>query len=207
MRVMVYCRAMWILIFLFCWVAFLCAKIEVLFSPEDEICKKLVEKISETKKRIYVAVYMFTDKRLADALIEAKQQRGTDVQVVTDKKSVEYKYGKVEMLKEHGIDVFVFNPKYKGNKKFRHKMHHKFALLDNCLCTGSYNWTKQADTKNSENLNFFDNLDMCRAYEKEFDVLKKRCKHTKVIKKKGEPSIGLKQKVVDILKRVRDRFG
>lgn len=32
------------------------------------------------------------------------------------------------------------------------RMHHKFAVLDDCVVTGSFNWTKQASMSNWENL-------------------------------------------------------
>ena len=32
------------------------------------------------------------------------------------------------------------------------RMHHKFAVLDDCVLTGSFNWTKQASMSNWENL-------------------------------------------------------
>ena len=32
------------------------------------------------------------------------------------------------------------------------RMHHKFAVLDDCVLTGSFNWTRQASMSNWENL-------------------------------------------------------
>jgi cardiolipin hydrolase len=185
------------------------AKVDVFFSPEGGICSKLIEKINNAKKRVYVAVYMFTDKSLADALVEAKNRRGLDVQIVTDKKSVEFKYGKINYLKERGVEVFVFNPRTKSEEMFRKKMHHKFALFDNSVCTGSYNWTRQADKKNSENITFFDDIDACKKYEYEFKKLKKVCVKGNVLTNKMEntkKNRKLKEKVVDMLKCIKVKF-
>ena len=32
------------------------------------------------------------------------------------------------------------------------RMHHKFVLLDACVLTGNFNWSKQASMRNWENL-------------------------------------------------------
>ena len=87
--------------------AFLLPRTEVLFSPDDQPTKRLLSLISGAKKRIYAAVYMLTDKTIAEALIAAKKQNNVDVQIVTDKISVESLFGKGKMLAVTGTAALV----------------------------------------------------------------------------------------------------
>ena len=49
-----------------------------------------------------------------------------------------------DKLLEHGIPLLL--------DAHEARMHHKFAVLDDCVLTGSFNWTKQASMSNWENL-------------------------------------------------------
>ncbi len=156
---------------------FLSAAPEAFFSSDDKISTKLVQFIDGAQKRIYVAVYMLTDKRIAAALIDAKNNRDVDVQIVTDKQCLDSEYGKVELLKINGIDVFVYTQNIGSKKRRRYDalMHNKFALFDNKVLTGSFNWTISAGSKNLENVVCLDNETICKKYEKHFEELKRRC--------------------------------
>ncbi|MFH0898034.1 MAG: phospholipase D-like domain-containing protein [bacterium] len=143
----------------------LLSKTEVLFSPEDRPAKKLISLIEAAKSKIHAAVYLITDKRIADALTKAKS-RGVDVQVVTDKSTIEGTYGKVVQLKSSGIPVFIYNFLAAfsgweiGRRAFYYQapaiMHNKFAIIDDKTWTGSFNWTRSADYKNQENVVILD---------------------------------------------------
>ncbi|MCK4265276.1 hypothetical protein KAW80_02870 [Candidatus Babeliales bacterium] len=140
--------------------------IEAYFSPQDKPLKPLLNLINKTNKTLWVAVYTFTSKDLAEALIKAKN-RGVDVQVITDPYSLKAKSGQVENLQKNKIPIFVFHPE-KANRLFRPLMHNKFAIFDfgdsqKFLCTGSLNWTKSALNSNQENIII---TDCPRAYEK-----------------------------------------
>lgn len=186
------------------------AKTEVYFSPDDKINKKLIQKIGEAKKKIYAAVYMLTDKTIAQALIAAKVERGIDVQIITDKISAESSYGKAFMLAKNGVPVFVFVP---SESSFNHYlnahaiMHHKFALFDNTIWTGSFNWTRSASSKNRENvITVSRNIPIHNTYLAEFNLLKqasvpcteKVC--TKLLLKKSQK---LLKKLVEKMRQTR----
>ncbi len=152
---------------------------EVLFAPDDHPTNRLLSLINDAQSKIYAAVYMITDKQIAQALIDAKK-RGVDVQIIVDASSVETPYGKGTLLKENNIDLFVFNYNAKSDhKKTWHSalMHNKFALIDQKLWTGSFNWTKSANLKNQENVIIIDNNDVCTKFEKHFQCMKMRCAH------------------------------
>ncbi len=189
----------------------------VFFSPDDKVSDKLIEYINTAQKRIYVAIYMLTDKRISKALSSAKINRFVDVQVVTDISCLESEYGKIDFLKKQGIDIFIFKPNLKNKKYFNPIMHNKFALLDNKVWTGSFNWTISANTKNYENVICLDDESVCIQYEKQFEKLKKKCfKHsipkaqTTKIKantdKYQKSYLSLKEKTILLLKSIRKQF-
>jgi len=147
----------------------------VLFSPDDKPQEHLINFIKKAKNRIYVAIYMFTDKEIAEALIEAKN-RGIDVQVISDQTSVNGKYGKMGLISKSGVSAFVFKPT-KKNAPFRWSgplMHNKFAIIDDEVWTGSFNWTVAANKRNQENIVCIDEKDVCSKYLARFEKLKTR---------------------------------
>lgn len=55
---------------------------------------------------------------------------------------------------------------------FRGIMHHKFCIIDKRLCMfGSFNWTKNANTRNIEDLNICDEIQLIYDYKTEFKSL------------------------------------
>ncbi len=157
--------------------ASLLSRTEVLFSPDDQPTKKLLAMIDSAKKRVYAAVYMLTDKTIAEALIAAKKYRRVDVQIVTDKISVDSPFGKGKMLQASGITVFVYSPPSKrtlSNSRFDMTpiMHHKFALFDDITWTGSFNWTVKANRSNQENVLITDDKETLTRFASCFDRLK-----------------------------------
>lgn len=146
----------------------------VLFSPDDKPTKHLIQHINAAQTRIYAAVYMLTDKRIAQALIDAKN-RGVDVQIVTDQATSESPYGKAGLLKENNVETNVFFTVSPHFNNFNPLMHHKFAIIDNHVWTGSFNWTVSANSKNQENVIYTDEKEVCDKYLAQFEKLKQRC--------------------------------
>lgn len=149
--------------------------IEILFSPDDKPTEKLVTLLDDAKKEILVAIYMLTEPRIVKAIINAKK-RGVLVEVITDKISTESSYGKANMLSQNTIDVFVYEP-LKNNKRNDTPgiMHNKFAVIDNQVWTGSFNWTFSANWKNQENVMITDDKKAVARYKEHFIKLKTRC--------------------------------
>jgi phosphatidylserine/phosphatidylglycerophosphate/cardiolipin synthase-like enzyme len=157
------------------------AKQICLFSPEDKPTKKLIEIIKSARISIHAAMYLLTDKTIAEALVAAKKERSLDIKIVLDQFTVDSKYGKSELLHKNGIDVFVFNPettKTINNDGATDKgwgnaiMHNKFIIVDGTLVwTGSFNWTVAANTKNCENVLTTDDREICKQYEHYFHNL------------------------------------
>jgi phosphatidylserine/phosphatidylglycerophosphate/cardiolipin synthase-like enzyme len=176
-RYMAITRVFFTTCFLSIAVAHLVARTEVLFSPDDQPTEKLTSLIKNAQKKIYAAVYMITDKKIVNELIRAKK-RGVDVKIVIDASSMDSVFGKGAMLKENNIDLYVFRPQIKRRGKHQFAsalMHNKFALIDDHLWTGSFNWTKRANKENQENVIVTTDTEIYAKFEQHFHILKNRC--------------------------------
>ena len=133
----------------------------VLFSPRDECGKVILNKINEAKKTIDIAMYYFTSRPLAQALIEAKR-RGVEVRVFLDGEGAKEYYSKANFLKKNKIPLKL--------EKGEGLMHNKFCIIDNVLLvTGSYNWTASADLRNDENMMLIDSKEIIELYKVQFE--------------------------------------
>jgi len=80
-------------------------KLSVYFSPADYAIERVIVPIvNKAQRYIYMPVFLITDKRLAAALINAKN-RGVDVRVIVDATNAKGQYSKHRLLRQHGILV------------------------------------------------------------------------------------------------------
>jgi len=189
------------------------SKNTVLFSPYDKPTTTLLSLIKETKKTLQVAMYCLTDKRIADALIEA-HNRGVTLTLFLDTYSTDG-YGKADMLADAGIDVFIFQPKrninfLSGNLledvrsfDFNPIMHNKYAIFDSKkVWTGSFNWTYSADKRNWENALIINDKIIITEYEENFEMLREHCqKYVSLHQKLSSPS--LREKIESALQAAK----
>lgn len=157
-----------------------CSVNEAYFSPDDDLQQKLIHLIENEKKGIYLAVFSFTDKPIADALLRAKK-RGVEVEIVVDPGFLHDRYTKVDMLRAKGVPIFVYDPKKSRNNRstLSNIMHNKYAIfLDNIdgpkVWTGSFNFTKSARLSNQENVVVLNHPRIVNRYLDKFHELKKR---------------------------------
>lgn len=136
------------------------AATDVYFSLVDDPEGAIIEELNEAKESIDIAMYYFTDRDLANTVIDA-HDRGVKVRIYLDKEQKEAKYSKSRYLAKHGISI-----RYSSNP---YTMHHKFAIIDNeVVITGSYNWTASAGVRNNENLLVIRDPPLVGRYEQEF---------------------------------------
>ena len=150
------------------------------FSPQDNLADRLIELIQKEEKSIHVAIYMFSNRKIAKELLAARN-RGVQVELICDPGT--YKdQSATKSLKEEGVKVFLFDPE-KGAAYKKHKpiMHNKFAIFAKnqngkpLLWTGSFNFSYQATTRNKENAIILDDITTIGLYQKEFQEMKNRC--------------------------------
>ncbi len=108
--------------------------------------KEIIALIDDAKSKIYFAIYTFTLKNIADALVAAKE-RGIAVYGVVDRGQAESSYSVaiIKQLVDAGIPV-VTEKHATGNGI----MHLKTIVTESAYATGSYNWTKSGTTLNDE---------------------------------------------------------
>ncbi len=147
------------------------------FSPEDDLRTLLVSLIDAEQKQIGFAIYMITDKTIAEALVRAAK-RGIHVEGVVDRSYGHSRYSKVCVLANAQIPIYVYQTA--ADERQAGLMHNKFILFAESieqkalLWTGSYNFTKRASEKNEENALILDNKALIATYEKYYEGLKKR---------------------------------
>ncbi|MBD3286634.1 DUF1669 domain-containing protein [candidate division WOR-3 bacterium] len=138
--------------------------IEAFFSAQEGIEWVIEREIEAAERSVDAAVYTFTSRPLAQALVDAAK-RGVKVRVILDPASAGGEYSKAEYLVKNNIDVRV--------EKGAGIMHHKFVLIDDSVTiTGSFNWTASAETQNDENILLIKGFDkIYRSYASEFGRL------------------------------------
>lgn len=161
--------------------------IEVYFSPKGNCAEEIIEEISKAKESINISMYYFTSRELADMLVWMKE-RGVKVRLYLDKSQETGKYSKASFLMNNGIQV-----KFKSGSGL---MHNKFCVIDDkTIITGSYNWTKNAEERNDENVIILHDSDVAEIFQKQFrkywgeDLetnIKERTEYQEVKKKKPE---------------------
>ncbi|NBO91240.1 MAG: endonuclease [Planctomycetia bacterium] len=117
---------------------------EALFTPDDDVCARLISLFDGVRQSVDVCVFTITDDRITNAILRA-HHRGVQLRIITDnQKSLDLGADIVQM-KEAGISVVMDHGEA--------HMHNKFAIFDRALLiNGSYNWTRSAQSMNNENV-------------------------------------------------------
>jgi len=118
--------------------------VEIYFSPKGGATEAVVGALDATHATAFVQAYSFTSKPIAQALVRAKE-RGVLVNIILDKSNRGEKYTEADFLLHHDITPLI---------DAQHEIaHNKVMILDGeVVITGSFNFTKQAETSNAENL-------------------------------------------------------
>ena len=131
------------------------------FSPGPD-CRIAIEQAMETAlDELLICVFTISDDRLSDA-IQRAHRNGLTVRVISDNDKMEDKGNDVERLSLSGVDVRI-------DRSPEH-MHHKFMVVaGHTVLTGSYNWTRSAETRNEENLVVLDDPVLAGRFAEEFE--------------------------------------
>jgi phosphatidylserine/phosphatidylglycerophosphate/cardiolipin synthase-like enzyme len=130
------------------------------FSPGENCEAIIVSAIERARKEILVQAYSFTSSSIADALVNAKN-RGVDTRVLYDSSASKDKHSLIPSLIKKGIPCLI--------DKVSGLAHNKIMVIDHrTVITGSYNWTKAARDRNSENVLLIRNADLAKEYESQW---------------------------------------
>jgi len=125
--------------------------IEAYFCPEDNCQQNVLSTLNKAKKSIHFMTYSFTDDKIGDLLLG----KNVEIKGIFDPRK--NKYSEYEKLKEFSIIK---------------KVHHKVFIIDNeIVITGSYNPSKNANTRNDENVLIIHDKKIAEKFELEFERL------------------------------------
>ncbi len=118
--------------------------IVVRFSPRGGCTEAIVREIDAARSSILIQAYSFTSVPIAKAVVGA-YKRGVHVEVILDRSQKTEKYSEADFLRDAGIPVLIDS---------QHAIaHNKVMIIDGqVVITGSFNFTKQAEQSNAENL-------------------------------------------------------
>lgn len=139
-------------------------QISTYFAPENDTISPLLKEITSAKKSIYFMAFSFTHDKLGKAMRD-RFQLGITMGGLFDESGLNA-YSEYEPMQKAGMSVRV--------DRSSGAMHHKVIIIDEeTVITGSYNFSKNAETRNSENLLIIkENKDIAQAYLAEFNRLK-----------------------------------
>ncbi len=135
--------------------------IRACFSPEGKCTNLIVSSINRAQKSIYVMAYSFTSEPIAQAL-NAAHLRGVDVKVLIDKSQESEKYSQLNFLAEHKIPIYI--------DVVSGIAHNKVMIFDGrYVLTGSFNFSKAAESRNAENIVIIDDGSLASTYTKNWE--------------------------------------
>lgn len=114
--------------------------------PDKITLDRIVNEIKNSKKRVYLEVYILTEKRVINELIDAKK-RWEDVEVILEKNvlwSPNINSKTLKTLQDAWISA-----NYASNKNYKYT-HSKFFIIDNNFIVGTWNMSHSTFYKNKE---------------------------------------------------------
>ena len=118
-------------------------ELENYFCPQDSCQNEILSELRAAESSIYFLTYTFTDKEIAQILID-KNNSGLNVRGVIEsyQGNTDWVY---PLLEKSGVKVILQDEST--------LQHNKVFIIDNkTVITGSFNPTKAADTRNDENI-------------------------------------------------------
>ncbi|ECB6713976.1 phospholipase D family protein [Salmonella enterica subsp. enterica serovar Hvittingfoss] len=140
------------------------SSVQVGFSPEGSARTLVLGAIASAHSSIRMMAYSFTAMDIMDALVAAKK-RGVDIKIVIDER------GNRNNISKKAINYVVSNGiALRVDSDFTIQ-HDKVMIIDGrTVETGSYNFTKAAENKNSENAIVIWNMEpLAKSYLKHWD--------------------------------------
>ena len=130
--------------------------VQVYFSPHGGCTEAIIKEIDNAKSEILVQAYSFTSTPIAKSLLEA-HKRSLKVEVILDKSQKSQNYSSATFLANSKIPTFIDS---------NHAIaHNKVIIIDgNTVITGSFNFTKAAESKNAENLLIINSPEIAKLY-------------------------------------------
>lgn len=136
-------------------------EVEVYFSPDDKVARRIVELLRGAQRSITFLAFSFTANDFSDILLQ-KAEQGLSVSGVMEEQQVKSNQG-TEMTTFQNANLPVYLDGLEG------QMHHKVFIIDEqIVITGSYNFSFSAERLNDENVIIFFDPHLAAQYLAEF---------------------------------------
>ena len=132
------------------------------FSPKGGCTDAIVKMVESSRREILMQAYSFSCPTIAAALVKARA-RGVKVQILLDRANEKETYSELGALEQQGLEVLI---------DAHHAIaHNKIIVIDrHTVITGSFNFTRQAELENAENLLIIQgHPDIVKAYLQNFE--------------------------------------
>ncbi|RLC47343.1 MAG: hypothetical protein DRH57_04240 [Candidatus Cloacimonadota bacterium] len=139
-----------------------------------DVAQKVIARFDSAQYSIDVAMYLFKNTNIANALISA-YDRGVAVRVITEHDYI----GETAIVSIQNAGITVIDDSYGANSG-NYGMHNKFAIIDardntsymdDWVLTGSYNYSWGAQNYNAENMIEIQDNYLASAYTIEFNEM------------------------------------
>ena len=128
----------------------------VCFTPNKKCQMQILEALNKAKDSIFVQAYSFTDRNIAEALVEAAR-RGVKINVLLDKSNRNDKRSAKDVVIQNNLPLRFDSPSGIA--------HNKVMVIDNqTVISGSYNFSAAAYSRNTENLLILNSADLAKEY-------------------------------------------
>ncbi len=137
--------------------------VELYFAPEDGVERQIRAEIGDADESIDFMAFSFTSKPIAETMAD-RMKWGVKVRGLMETRGSETRYSRDNYLADRGAKIYLDdNPK---------SMHHKVIVIDGkTVITGSYNFSKSAETRNDENVLIVHSEDVAGKFVREFERL------------------------------------
>ena len=145
-------------------------QVETYFSPDDGVANRIDELIASAQDSIRFMAYSFTSDPISKAIL-GRVNQGVTVSGVFEENQYYSNIGtEFDRLFNAGLDV-----RLDGN---RYNMHHKTIILDDeVVITGSYNFSRNAEEHNDENVLIIHSPQVAAQFFMEFERVYNKGKH------------------------------
>lgn len=128
--------------------------------PRFDCAGAIISLFNQAKNTVHVAIYSLTEPNIVNAMISANK-RGVNIEVIAD--ATESKNRNQALMIKKLVSSRI-NVRLTVRQKAL--MHNKVGIFDGqTVCTGSFNWTANAEKNNDENLLVIDGQDLASDYE------------------------------------------
>jgi phosphatidylserine/phosphatidylglycerophosphate/cardiolipin synthase-like enzyme len=132
------------------------ATVEIFYSPKGGCTEAIVNTLHAAKQTIFVQAYSFTSGPIVNALVAAAK-RGVKVWLILDRSNLTQKSSEADEAAAAGLPVLI---------DAKHEIaHNKIIIVDGeTVITGSFNFSRNAEENNAENLVILRSKDVAARY-------------------------------------------